>query len=83
MEFDEDKVDEMVLALLFLTTYKDKSGLRTWKGYDWDSLNRLHEKDYISYPKGRNKSVAVYEEGYQLSKKLFYKYFNKLPNKAM
>jgi len=31
MEYDNDKVDEMVLALLSLTMFKDHSGLRAWK----------------------------------------------------
>ena len=31
MEYDEDKVDEMVLALLFLTL---RDGYRAWKGHD-------------------------------------------------
>ena len=35
MEYDEDKVDEMVLALLHLTTFKEGMGIRAWKGHDW------------------------------------------------
>lgn len=31
MEIDEAKVDDTVLALLYLTTFKDKHGLRAWK----------------------------------------------------
>jgi len=33
MEYDKDKVDEMTLALLYLTTFNDKYGLRAWKGF--------------------------------------------------
>jgi len=40
MEIDDEKVDEMTLALLYLTTFKDKYGLRAWKSHDWDVLNR-------------------------------------------
>lgn len=41
MEFDQDKVDEMVLALLWLTAFDvDKHGARTWKSHDWDALDR-------------------------------------------
>jgi|HubBroStandDraft_6_1064221.scaffolds.fasta_scaffold1332666_2 hypothetical protein len=32
MEYDEDKVDEMVLALLELTTFKEGMGIRASKG---------------------------------------------------
>ena len=31
MEIDEHKVDEISLALLYLTTFKDKWGVRAWK----------------------------------------------------
>jgi len=48
MEYNKDKVDEMVLALMYLTTFKDEVGMRVWKGLDWDVLDRLHEKGYIS-----------------------------------
>jgi Domain of unknown function (DUF6429) len=45
MEIDTDKVDEAVLALLYLTLH---DGARAWKGFDWDTLNRLHAKGFIS-----------------------------------
>jgi hypothetical protein len=38
MEIDNEKVNEITLALLYLTTFKDKHGLRAWKSPD-----RLHE----------------------------------------
>jgi hypothetical protein len=44
MEYDEDKVDEMVLALLSLTMFEEKGGARAWKGHAWDDLDRLHAK---------------------------------------
>ncbi len=40
MEYDKGKVDEMVLALLSLTMFEDRSGLRAWKGHDWAALDR-------------------------------------------
>jgi hypothetical protein len=30
MEVNKDKIDDMVLALLYLTTFEDKPGLRAW-----------------------------------------------------
>ncbi len=39
MEIDEEKIDEAVLALLYLTTFKDKPNWRAWKGHNWDSLD--------------------------------------------
>jgi len=47
MEYDKDKVDEMVLALLFLTLH---DGYRAWKGHDWSAINRLHKKGMIANP---------------------------------
>ena len=72
MEYDRDKVDEMVLALLWLTLTGDG---RAWKGHDWEAMERLHAKGYISDPKSKAKSVVLSEEGEQLSKELFEKQF--------
>lgn len=77
MDIDERKVDEISLALLYLTTFKDKTGFRTWKGYSWDVLHRLHERGYIDSPQSKAKSVLLTEEGAQQSKVLFEKYFGK------
>jgi hypothetical protein len=36
MEYDKGKVDDMVLALLYLTIFKERSGYwRAWKSHDW------------------------------------------------
>jgi len=76
MDYDKEKVDEMVLALLHLTTFKDESGSRTWKGQDWEVMNRLHENGYIDNPKSKARSVEITEKGKQLSQELFGKYFS-------
>jgi hypothetical protein len=78
MEYDEDKVDEMVLALLYLTMFDvDQDGARAWKGHDWDAMSRLYEKGYILNPKNKAKSVVVTAEGVQRSRELFEKHFRK------
>jgi hypothetical protein len=77
VDIDEDKVDDMVLALLYLTTFQDKPGLRAWKGHGWDVLDRLHRKDYISNPATKAKSVLLTEAGAKRSLELFEKYFTK------
>jgi hypothetical protein len=74
MEYDEDKVDEMVLALLFLTLH---DGYRAWKGHDWDAMDRLHKKGMIDNPVGKAKSVVLTEEGLRRSEELFIKHFAK------
>src|SRR5258708_8796134 len=48
MEIDEEKVDEAVLALLYLTTLKDKLNLQAWQSDNLDSLDLLPPKGYIS-----------------------------------
>ena len=75
MQFDQNKVDEATLALLWLVMEKDKYGTRAWKGFDWDTMNRLHEKGFISNPIGKAKSVFVTEEGEKLARELFEKMF--------
>src|SRR5215469_4362719 len=77
LEIDEEKVDEAVLALLYLTMFKDKPYWRAWKSHNWDSLDRLHEKGYISDPATKARSVVLTEEGAKRSQDLFEKYFTK------
>ena len=45
MALDTDKIDDAVLALLFLTL---RDHWRAWKGFDWDALNRLYERGFQS-----------------------------------
>lgn len=73
--YDEEKVDEMVLALLYLTSFQEQGVVRAWKGQDWEVMNRLHEKGLISDPKNKNKSVSLSEEGARRSEELFWQYF--------
>jgi len=81
MDYDKDKVDDMVLALLWLTTFGKKQlgqiVLRAWKGHDWEALNRLHEKGFIGDSVGKAKSVFVTEEGAKRSEELFRRFFGK------
>jgi hypothetical protein len=41
------------------------------KSFDWDAMNRLHEKGFISNPVGKAKSVALTEEGLAEAERLF------------
>ena len=75
MAIDEQKIDDVVLALLYLTTFEDKPRLRAWKGHSWDVLDRLHRKAYISDPATKAKSVLLTDEGAKRSQELFEKYF--------
>ena len=74
MQYDPDKVDEMVLALLWLTPAGDR---RAWKSHDWDALERHHSKGYISDPRSRAKSVVFSEEGERRAQELFERHFGR------
>jgi uncharacterized protein DUF6429 len=77
MEINEEKVDEMALPSLYLTTFKDKWGFRAWKSHSWDVLDRLHQSGYIDDPRSKAKSVLLTDEGVKRSKLLFEKHFGK------
>ena len=72
MEIDEEKIDEAVLALLYLTLHEER---RAWKGMDFEVMNRLHEKGYIDDPINKNKSVWLTDDGVVESELLFKKLF--------
>jgi len=72
MPLNTDKIDDAALALLYLTLH---DGRRAWKGFDWDVLGRLHDKDMIHDPVGKVKSVVFTDEGLQRAKELFEEMF--------
>lgn len=67
MNLDTRKIDDAVLALLLLGLH---DGVRAWKGFDWEAMNRLHEQGCITDPKSRSKSVVFTEEGLERAKAL-------------
>ena len=72
MSYDENKVDEVVLALMNLTLHDE---IRAWKGFDFRVLDRLYEKGFIRDPKNRARSVVLTGEGLARSEELFEKHF--------
>ena len=76
---DEDRIDEAVLALLWLTLH---DGARAWKGHDWDALDRLHRKGFILNPASKAKSVVLTEEGLHEAERLFEALFARRPASA-
>lgn len=77
MEYDWDRIDEATLGLLFLVMWTDKDGRRAWKSFDWETMNRLHEKGWIHDPKSKAKSVGVTDEGAGKAEELFEKLFGR------
>jgi uncharacterized protein DUF6429 len=73
-DYNEERVDEMVLALLHLTSFPQHGAVRAWKSHDWNALDRLHEKGLISDPKSKAKSVLLSKEGRRKSEELFRKF---------
>ena len=72
MKLDPDRIDEAILALLYLGLHE---GARAWKAFDWDAMARLHQKGYISDPVGKSKSIVFTEAGLQESERLLRKLF--------
>ena len=74
MDIDTEKIDEAVLALLYLTLHEES---RAWKSFDCDAMNQLHAKGFISNPAGKAKSVLLTDVGLRESERLFQKLFAK------
>ncbi len=77
MQYDSDKIDDMVLALLCLTFHEDYGATRAWKAHDWDALDRLYQKGLILDPKNKAKSVVLTQDGLTRAQRLFDTYFRK------
>jgi hypothetical protein len=74
MEIDKDKIDDAILALLYLTVH---DGVRAWKTFDWEAMNRLHKKGFISNPVAKSKSVVLTDEGLLKAERLFQRLFTR------
>ncbi len=75
MDYDKTKVDEATLALMCLVAFDDGPAKRAWKGFDWDTLDRLHERGWIGDPKSKARSVVLTEEGFRRAEALFQELF--------
>lgn len=83
MDYDQNRIEDTVLALLMLTTHNESEyGARAWKGHDWEVMNRLHERGLISDPKSKSKSVQVTKEGLEQGRKLFDEFFAQRPKSS-
>lgn len=68
MTTDTDRIDDAVLALLHLTLHDQD---RASKGFDSETLGRLHQKGMIDDPAGESQSVALSSDGLRRSRELF------------
>ena len=81
-----DKIDaktameELSMMLIYLSHFTerdrtaDSNSKYAWKGYDFDVLNLLDEKDYIRQGSHRSKSMYITKEGEAKAKELMEKY---------
>lgn len=69
--------EELSLILLYIHSFKEKgfetSAPRSWKGYDFSTLDRLSQQGYV-IDKHSNKSLAITDEGIEKAKELLKKY---------
>lgn len=74
MKPDAKKIDDAVLALMYLTVH---DGCQAWKSFNWDATDRLHQQGLIEDPANKAKSVVFTERGLREAERLFNELFAK------
>ena len=80
----EEAMRDLTMILMYLSRFKEIGRFArggnddwfSWKGYDFDVINKLDDEDYIrqgSRP-SRSKSVYLTDKGIQFAKDLMKKY---------
>lgn len=74
----EQAIEELSLMLLYLTRFQENNECcrylePSWKGYDFDTLNVLEQKELLYQPK-KSKCVYLSEEGKEYARKLLTEY---------
>ncbi len=70
IDVDGDKLKQVVLALLHMSSFKEGDGRHAWKSLPWTILDSLQEKGYISDPRIK---TSRFDEGAEFSEELFRK----------
>ena len=75
----KEAAKELTMMLMYLTKFNGKSHFesdlyRAWKGFNFDIINDLDEEGYIQQGSHRSKSLAITDEGMELSRELLAKY---------
>ena len=73
MTYDTAKVEEAVLGLLGVVEFENG---RVWKRFDFDVMDSLYSKRYITDPKSHRESVYLTEEGLAVAKRLANEHFD-------
>jgi hypothetical protein len=71
MAFNREQAGDLVLALMQLTLHEER---RAWKSFDWDVMNDLFERGFITDPRRKAKSVVLTDEGLARSREMYVKY---------
>lgn len=74
-DLDSEKLAEVVLGVLWLGAHGYEGVPRVWKSVDWDVMDLLHEKGWISDPKSKAKSVTLTNEGAKVAPEFLRKHF--------
>lgn len=75
MDYDRNKVDEVILALMYLTTSENARGVRALRAFAHEHLARLEDKALINGANTSSKSVTLTTLGEELSIRYFRKHF--------
>lgn len=73
-------MEELSMILIYLShfterdRFADPNSKYAWKGYDFDILNQLDEKDYIRQGSHRSKSMYITKDGEAKAKGFMEKY---------
>ncbi len=76
-DIDVEKLAEVTLAILSLTSHTEVGLTRAWKGMNWDLLDVLYKKGWICDPVGKQKSVIFTDDGKDLASEFLDKKFGK------
>ena len=80
-EVEDRYIEELVLLTIYLTSWKedsfDHAVFRSWKGYPFEILDSLTEKNLISGSK-RAKSVYLTEAGLKKAREIEKKYLENM-----
>jgi hypothetical protein len=71
MAFNRELAGDLVLALMQLTLHEER---RAWKSFDWDVMDDLFERGFITDPRSKAKSVVLTDEGLARSREMYSKY---------
>jgi hypothetical protein len=72
-ELRAQAIDEAVLRLVHLNASEDRRVVLAWKTFDWDAIDRLHERGLISDPESKAKYLMLTEEGRNAAGQAFQK----------